>query len=105
MKTRHQGKYLTRSNSSTIRDLDVMAEALDRLSHAQYAKPYFEKRYSQALERVIEDLGKEARVVDLIVTDKRVMVDELRRIVANKSSSNSDSRDTPTTQPPDLIRW
>lgn len=94
---------MSRPTSLTIADLDIMAEAAERLSHVLYAKSYFEKRFDQALERVIGDLGNVARVL-LLISDKRDAVEELRRLVANQGFPSSHGGETPTTLPPNLIQ-
>ena len=48
---------MTRSRSESLTDLDQMDESIDSLSTALFAKRYFEERFSEARDRVLEDLG------------------------------------------------
>ncbi|WP_194725041.1 hypothetical protein [Noviherbaspirillum malthae] len=48
---------MPRPVKQSLADLDVMAEAVERLKHVMYAKAFYERRYEDALARVIRDLG------------------------------------------------
>lgn len=48
---------MARPVDQSLADLDIMAEAIERLKHVMYAKPFYERRYQDALARVINDLG------------------------------------------------
>jgi hypothetical protein len=52
-------------------DLDVMTEAVLRLQDVIYANPYFEKRYQDALERVVADLGDAGALLGKVLHDER----------------------------------
>lgn len=61
---------MARPVKQSFADLEVMAEAVERIPHVLYAKQYFEKRYQQAKSRVVADLGDLGVALDRILSNE-----------------------------------
>jgi uncharacterized protein with HEPN domain len=68
---------MARLVNQSLADLAIMAEAIERLKNAMYANTFFERRYQDALARVIEDLGDPWTYLHKAV-DREAMVELLR---------------------------
>lgn len=61
---------MARPVKQSLADLEVMAEAIERIPHVLYAKGYFEKRYQEAKKRVVADLGDIGITFDLMLCNE-----------------------------------
>lgn len=54
---------MARSRLESLADLNQMDEAIDSFSTALFAQRYFKQRFSEARDRVLEDLGASGNAV------------------------------------------
>jgi len=71
---------MARKLDESLKDIAVMAEAAQRLKTAMFAKAYFEKRYKDAVTRVVNDLGEVGLTLQLVLQneDPELLIEALR---------------------------
>lgn len=61
---------MARPVEQSLADLEVMAEAVERIPHVLFAKKFFEKKYQDAKMRVVADLGDVGSMLDTVLCDE-----------------------------------
>ncbi|MEC4720509.1 hypothetical protein RY831_15205 [Noviherbaspirillum sp. CPCC 100848] len=69
---------MPRPVKQSIGDLDVMADAVERLKYVMYAQSFYEKRYQDALRRVVNDLGDPWAYLHMAVDGRENLIQLLR---------------------------